>query len=465
MNCSQQQLHNWNPAWDSQIRNLNGSNMSLNLPPHGHGYYPQQVGWTPNMYPYPIGMIPVINQGSYAILTLYGKICSKFHFDLGMPNQNRSRAPSRNQSRAASPALSIRSKKSVMSGRHMNRNFMEHELTDDEDSGSDGYVDDFRSLRGRRESSARSTASRRSRQNSTHSSIDLEEDSETFSRGNPKSSSRSNRELRRSNSLARSVQSNWTTKQNGRNRDAAADFTERNVLTENRTTYDSPLTPDSESESGTKALVQAKIREKLAQQSSMDESSSDFWKPKATSNIRSDNTNNVQAPKPKSKVRPDNTNNAQASESNDIQTTMPPVTVEVNPELVPDTATFGPPPRVPEYQWQCEFCTFVNEPQTTICIICCKTPTNEAIKVVQPDEQTTNLNKSPPPLPKKSPPKEDARVTPPENEAKSSAAKPPSTTTLPTKSKTTSSSEENSSNSKLKGRTRKISFWPGTKSK
>ncbi len=68
MNCSQQQLHNWNhqmanPGWDSQIRHLNGSNMSLNLPPQG--YFPQQMGWTPNMYPYPVGMIPVMNQGKF----------------------------------------------------------------------------------------------------------------------------------------------------------------------------------------------------------------------------------------------------------------------------------------------------------------------------------------------------------------------------------------------------------------
>lgn len=71
MNCSQQQLNNWNhqipnPLWDSQIRHLNGSNMSLNLP--AHGYYPQQVGWTP--YPYPVGMIPIINQGNFPYLNL-----------------------------------------------------------------------------------------------------------------------------------------------------------------------------------------------------------------------------------------------------------------------------------------------------------------------------------------------------------------------------------------------------------
>lgn len=328
----------------------------------------------------------------------------------------------------------------------MHRNFIEHELTDDEDSGSDDYVDDFRSLRGRRESSARSTASRRSRQNSTQSSIDLEDDSETFSRGNPKSSSRSNRELRRSNSLARSVQSNWSTKQNGRNKDAATDNTEKTIPIENRkTVYDSPLTPDSESEGGTRALVQAKIREKLAQQSSMDESSSDFWKPKATSNVRKNSINN-----------------AQTSAVNELQPTTHTENETVNPELVPDTAPIGPPPRAPDHQWECEFCTFVNEPQTTICTICCKTPTNEPIKAVQSDTKTTNTATSQvlPPIPKKSPPKEDAKVTPPKVETKSSSAG-----LTPTKSKTTSSSEENASNPKSKGRTRKISFWPGTKSK
>lgn len=363
-----------------------------------------------------------------------------------MCNQVRSRAPSRNQSRAASPALSIRSKKSVMSGRHINRNFIEHELTDDEDSESDGYVDDFRSLRGRRESSARSTASRRSRQNSTQSSIDMEEDSETFSRADVKSSSRSNREVRRSNSLARTVQSNWSAKQNGRNKNAAPEFTDKKVPIETRkTVYDSPLTPDSESETGTKALVQAKIREKLAQQSSLDESSSDFWKPKTSSNMRTTNA----------------TNNTQTTSSNEVQTTLQTENEELNPELVPDTAPIGPP-RVPDYQWQCEFCTFVNEAKTTICTICCKTPTNEPMKVAHSGEQTTNSTSTlvPPPLPKKSPPKEDARTTPPKVETKSTIPAIP-----PTMSKTTSSSEENASNAKLKGRTRKISFWPGTKSK
>lgn len=331
-----------------------------------------------------------------------------------------------------------------MSARHMNRNFIEHELTDDEDSESDGYVDDFRSMRGRRgESSARSTASRRSRQNSAQSSVDLEDDSETFSRGNGKSSAR--REVRRSNSLVRSVQNNWpAAKPSGRNREASVDFPEPTIpLETRRTVYDSPLTPDSESETGTRALVQAKIREKLAQQSSLDESSSDFWKPNTTPNVRTTST----------------TNNVPTANLNGTQTAQQIEKEELSPELVPDSAPTGPPPSAPDHQWECEFCTFVNEPQTTICVICCKTPTNVPMKVLQSDQQTTNSSMSPPPLPRKSPPKDNVKSSPPKVETKSSI------TTTSSKSKTTSSSEDNTSNSKSKGRIRKISFWPGTKSK
>lgn len=59
-----------NTFWDhQQMRNPNGSNMSLNLPPSY--FQPQQQppqawmnNWgAPNMYPYPVGMVPVMNQG------------------------------------------------------------------------------------------------------------------------------------------------------------------------------------------------------------------------------------------------------------------------------------------------------------------------------------------------------------------------------------------------------------------
>lgn len=67
MNCSQHQLWNSNgaePHWNA--KHLNGSNMSLNLPP----FYPQQFDMSgttwmnngsyrkPDGYPYNFGMIP-----------------------------------------------------------------------------------------------------------------------------------------------------------------------------------------------------------------------------------------------------------------------------------------------------------------------------------------------------------------------------------------------------------------------
>lgn len=75
MNCSQQQL--WNPPMFEQqwnAKNLNGSNMSLNLPPSA--FYPQQFDvsgttWVnnqgymkPDAYPYPFGMMG-LNNGEY----------------------------------------------------------------------------------------------------------------------------------------------------------------------------------------------------------------------------------------------------------------------------------------------------------------------------------------------------------------------------------------------------------------
>lgn len=370
-----------------------------------------------------------------------------------MPNPVRSRAPSRTQSRAASPTLSVKSRKSMMSSRHMGRNnYVEHELTDDEDSGSDGYVDDFRSLRGRRESSARSTASRRSRRNSTQSSLDLEDDSESFAHANSGRGGSSVRSNRRSGSMARSVQSGWSpakqTNSASTSRSRDNGLLERNDRTM-KNVSDSPMTPDSESEPGTKALVQAKIREKLAQQSSLDESSSDFWKSKPIN----------------SKI------NEQSPSIDKIDNIQPIVAAvekidfidESNPNE-PDDSPMGPPPSAPDHEWECEFCTFVNEANIKICTICCKTPKSGPPKPVASTATAgamttvTNNNNT----------ETIISVTTNSNKIDEEKNSIPST-----KSKTASSSEENSKdtsttttgNGKIKGRTRKISFWPGTKSK
>lgn len=35
----------------------------------------------------------------------------------------------------------------------------------------------------------------------------------------------------------------------------------------------------------------------------------------------------------------------------------------------------GPAPPPPESSWQCEHCTFVNDPGVRVCAVCCRTPT------------------------------------------------------------------------------------------
>lgn len=365
-----------------------------------------------------------------------------------------------------------------MSSRNRN-NYIEHELTDDEDSGSEGYMDDMRSFRGRRESSARSSTSRRTRRNSTQSSIDLDEDCENLNRNGNRNSVRvpSNRD-RRAGSLARSVQSGWSakpaTKSPPTNRNQEPIVSDRI----DRRKVDSPSqTQDSESEPGTKALVQAKIREKLAQQSSLDESSSDFWKPKNSKNPKS-GANKFQSrvesesqttdrsiqpahtistepitehsAKPNSPVPIEREKSVQVSKpivsesiERDILQIIEQDNINVHSET--DVGPIGPPPSAPEYDWECEFCTFVNEAKTKICTICCKTPMSIPQKKLSTSE----------PLKSAEPPVE--ATSPVGNEAirKSTTA---------SSSEDTNKESNNSNVGKSKGKFRKISFWPGTKS-
>lgn len=122
---------------------------------------------------------------------------------------------------------------------------------------------------------------------------------------------------------------------------------------------------------------------------------------------------------------------------------------------------------VPDASWECEHCTFVNEPGTRVCQVCCKTPTAN-VKIIKKETQQKKLLE----VPKKA----------------SSISKP----TFKDKLQRTTSSDDYSKDysetesllNKLgkmnvskepleekptpieakKGRTtRKISFWPGTK--
>lgn len=242
----------------------------------------------------------------------------------------RSRPPSRSQSRAHSPALSVKSRRSMISARNVHRNSYTRDLTDDEDSELEDFDTDFlRAQRARRDSNTqKSNVSRRSRKNSTQSSFDDEtNDSEQFVRGaDNRSSIKSNRD-RRGNSSARSVQNFKTT--------SMKDFDivrkpEVKVVPKNIRS-DSPESLQSEFEEETQVIAPKKEPEVIVQ-------------PKVVKEVEVE------------------------EEEEDEEKA-----------IVEDER--GPPPPAPDHEWQCEHCTFVNEANSKICTICCKTPTQAPPKL------------------------------------------------------------------------------------
>lgn len=344
--------------------------------------------------------------------------------------------------------MSMKSRKSMLSSRqqppavHRAHSFVGGQrLTNDEaDTLSDeDYVDDFRSFTGgsssRRNSSISAVMMRRSRHQSTASSADLDVDSAAEAVATvAKQRSPPHRRLsyrdRRSGSAVRT---------------SAGKTSAATSTTEQPHAPTHVASPDSGSESGTRALVQAKIAQKIAvQQSSVDESSSDFWKqpPAATVAVK---TAPMAVPK-RAAAPAASPPSVQRKVSDpiepeimriisDAEQHVRPVEVVVsNIEADADAlGPVGPPPTTPDFEWECEFCTFVNEPNTKICIVCCKTP------VVLPARKTS--------------------VTVTAAEQTVSPAIPVSVVTYSKEASPPSSSD------RTKGKPRKISFLSGTKAK
>lgn len=252
---------------------------------------------------------------------------------------SRSRAASRAGSRPVSPTMSIRSRKSVMSTTRSKRrnNYLDPELTDDEDS-----EDDRRSMASQRSGYI---GPRRTRRIST-TSQSYEEDFD-------------NRSMKSKNTRERRpVQNEWPQR-----RSSATQIT-----TKPKAIPDSPMTPESESEPQTaKAMVQAKIQEKL-----------------------NANNDKVAPPIPAPLNLEEVINEGSLEEEPEI---------EQQPgerESSGDVDSLGPPPSTPDHEWECEFCTFVNEPKVRICVVCCKTPVKRAAAPVKKEkyEPTTILKPS-----------------------------------------------------------------------
>ncbi|XP_055908754.1 E3 ubiquitin-protein ligase lubel isoform X5 [Eupeodes corollae] len=350
-NQSHQHSEDWPGAANS---NLNRSNMSLNVT---HGFYPNPHNQhmmhappvfmnMPGMYPYPMGMpVTAMNPGM-----------------MGMPSSGRSRVQSRASSRVPSPTHSRKS----MQVRSKKRNdFSENELTDDEDSEND----DRRSLMSQRSGMANA---RRTRRLSSVSQA-LEQDEPRSLRTKAMSS-----RDRRGPSMPKSVQDDWTS---SRRPSIATSNANSNFNSYRKVYSDSPISPDSEASEAppTRALVQAKIQEKMKESSS---------KTKSKPLVLSDNEEPPQSPGPKS---PFETEEVEYQNGQDLKQSEETTTPIAN-TIAEDSSSLGPPPSTPEHEWECEFCTFVNEPKTKICSICCKTPKQAPQKASQKQPTVTSAS-------------------------------------------------------------------------
>lgn len=347
--------------------------------------------------------------------------------------------------------MSMKSRKSMLSSRQqphgVNRahSFIgAHRLTNDEaDTLSDeDYVEDFRSFTGgssSRRNSSISAVMRRSRHQSTASSADLDVDSAAevaatvVKQRSPPHRRLSYRERRSGSAVRTSAGKTSTATSTTDQLHAPAHI----------------ASPDSGSESGTRALVQAKIAQKVAvQQSSVDESSSDFWKQPPSAAVAMKNASMATPTRATPSAVPKTSVQRKVSDPiepeimriiSDAEQQVQPVenvVSAVNSNIDADVDAIGPvgpPPTTPDFEWECEFCTFVNEPNTKICIVCCKTP------VVLPARKTS--------------------VTVTVAEVAVTPAIPVSVAAYSKEASPPSSSD------RTKGKPRKISFLSGTKAK
>ncbi|XP_068140616.1 E3 ubiquitin-protein ligase lubel isoform X2 [Drosophila tropicalis] len=390
-NRQMQHPEDWSQFGSQQ--QFNHSNLSLNVGPgylnqQHPAHYPHpppvfmtQRGMMPNMYPGP--GYPMMHPGV-----------------MGMPPPRASSRPRY----AASPTPSRKS----LSMRRKRSSYVDDELTDDEDSDQD----DRRSLVSNRSGMTSASRShhhhhhqqqhphhhqqRQRRLSSASQLINNNDDIDGNRHHQPKV-----RERR--GSIAKSVQSEWLPER----RDSTEDRGEGNE-TLKRSQVDPPKTSriysDLESEgSGARALVQAKIQQKLQE---ADQHKAKKAQHKHKPEMKDENTQAaavVQKVAPQPAAKEDSASEyeeiveevtATESEPEQTQPSQPD-----NIEADAEADELGPPPSTPDHEWECEFCTFVNEANIKICSICCKTPS-------KPPQPTKNeVKKGSKPVPQAETPK------------------------------------------------------------
>lgn len=145
---------------------------------------------------------------------------------------------------------------------------------------------------------------------------------------------------------------------------------------------------------------------------------------------------------------------SQDSDDEIVEDEKKPIQTEKEEPLKPVVIT------VPKTSWECEHCTFVNEPGTRVCVICCKTPTSKAKLINHVDNQSKPTAK---------PKRNDTTTT---RRARRSISKESSSEIeaitnkidkLINNKKIDDWNELRNEENRKEGRNRKITFWPGTK--
>lgn len=373
--------------------------------------------------------------------------------------QSRPRVQSRNPSRAASPALSLRSRRSVMSSRQRQKYLHHDDLTDDEDSELEMFTDDSRS---RIRKSMEVLKSSRNRRNTEQLDLDYR-DNEVINRiQRMKEKSKLIRE-RRSGSLT-----NWPTTTKERERSGSLtpsdDDEDRKLSTKFRkSSLTSPILhkntkilSDSASERGSNVgggedeenkSNKKKIPSKTIKSDS--EGSTVNHQQKQLKPLSSDSvpkgkkkvSNNEElttvtkpinesrplkldsSPPPTSKNLKDSKNmkkseastsksDSSAWETNKQQTFSANTTkrndtrqestqssssssssiiaTKAKTEITTEPSNVEAPK--PLENWECEHCTFVNESDAKICVICCKTRVEVLKQLPSPVEDEIDIN-------------------------------------------------------------------------
>lgn len=330
--------------------------------------------------------------------------------------QSRSRVQSRNPSRAASPTLSVRSRRSVMSSRQRQQKYMQHiDLTDDEDSDLD-FTDDSRS---RIRKSMEVLKQTRQRRNTEQLDLDYR-DNEVINRiQRMKEKSKHIRE-RRSGSLTnfpvtkKDIDSGSLTPSDDELRKVSSKFRKSSLTSpipqskkkllsdsasEREMAVDNKKKIVSEKVSTTSKVIKTESESDGEGQRAVSESPPKVIKEQPKTKIISESRpltietpkNNIKkfesqtvGGKSQHDLTPTKSTRQEATQSTSSSSSLPKPEIPKETPAAKSSIQSTPPPPV---NWECEHCTFVNESDAKICVICCKTRTEVLKQLPEADDE------------------------------------------------------------------------------